>query len=921
MESTTSSSQPVVRTVRTPGIAVVIMSEGEEFSSAVEGVGEQDPDTWLIVVGPDSRSKRGAEEAGLAHRSTFEEAIKAIPADIDYVWVLSGGARPEPGALTALWQVALNHQASLVGSKILATENRERLLSVGSATDLFGVSSSGLDESELDFAQYDVIREVSSLSTVSMLARRRLWAVLAGFDESLPPISAGLDFCQRVRLAGGRVVVAPSSRVLYPSDRFPRSETWRERAGRMRAMFKVYRLMTLVWAIPLDIAINVLEGMYSLVLGRPGRLAGFLAALVWSFGRLPSTISARIRTQKTRGVGDEDLFRYQMSGSVILRDMGYEIGGRIGEVGPGEKTWTAALSSRLRGGAPFGVLLALLYTAAASRSLWIGGLPAGGFSFSPGDDPVGVLSAYAGGWNDVGLGTPLPPHPAAVMASGVHWLLLEWSGSQLLLTALALWAGLVGSSRLFRSAGVAAGPSYLGAVVYLLGSAAAMVVSQGYWPMVVALGALPWPVVAAVRPWPNGRRHRIGDLAMICLATAVLAAAAPVAAAVPAVVIILGWLAGVGWSFRSIVRAVVGGVIGLSTVGAYLWANASDVWSNGPSWSLPVEWVVWAMVAAAGILALLFGGARLRSAAGLGLALSGVGLWVGQAFSWEVAVGGAALAAVGSGMTASAAVGSVGRQSKGLRRLGGTAALLCGVVVLGLGASVLEGGRAGLPEDQWSGRLDFASSLSDPRAGSRILLIGADGTLPGMERQGEGYSYRLLKAGPPTLEQAWLAPRAVGDLALADVLSRLADSETLRPGELLAPFGVRWVVVDQETGFSENFTAQLDLRILAATEDTVVYENLMARPRSDGPFVGAWESVGPARVQGPQFQGRIRIGDNAHPRWDPEWSQHSWWNTISGAQGTGYFTPYPMGRALGWWGAVALIVLTGLVWWGRGAFR
>ena len=179
----------------------------------------------------------------------------------------------------------------------------------------------------------------------------------------------------------------------------------------------------------------------------------------------------------------------------------------------------------------------------------------------------------------------------------------------------------------------------------------------------------------------------------------------------------------------------------------------------------------------------------------------------------------------------------------------------------------------------------------------------------------------MLKAGPPTLEQAWLAPPAVGDQALEETLSRLASSGTLRPGELLAPFGVRWVVVDRDTGFTGNLTGQVDLRILAASEDTVVYENLVARPRSSGPFVGAWESVAPDRVEGPEFQGRIRIGDNAHPRWGPQWAQESWWNTIEGAQGAGSFDPYPMGRALGWWGAAALIVLAGLVWWGRGAFR
>lgn len=900
---------------------MVIMAEDGEFQSAVKGVGEQDRDIRLIVVGSDPRTKQRAERSGLRHSPTLDQAIREIPTEVGYVWILAGRARPRPGALAALVQVADTHQVALVGSKILSTEDREQLLSVGSATDLFGVPSSGLDESELDFAQYDVIREVSSHPTVSLLGRRRLLALLGGFDDSIPPVSQGLDFCQRVRLAGGRVVVAPSSRVLYPPDRFPRYGSWKERAGRMRAMFKVYRIMTLAWAIPLDVLINLVEGMFSLVRGRPGRLLGFVSAMGLSVWRLPSTVSARLKSQRIRQVGDEDLFRYQMSGSVILRDLLSELGGKMGGPGPDETSWAQAITARVRKGAPFALLLSLLYLAAASRGLWVGGLPAAGFAFSVGDDPTGLLSAFAGGWNETGLGTTLPPHPVVALAAGFQWLLVNWPGSQLLMTAVVLWAGLIGASRLFRSTGIGAGPSYAGAVVYLLGSATASVLSEGYWPALIAAGALPWSVVAVVRSWPENWRERIGDLAMACLACSVLAAASPVAVAVPVLVVIVGRLSGIGWSWWTVARILAGAMVGLLTVSAYLWANAFDVWSNGPSLTWEVEWLFWAGVGLAGTLALLFGGSRLRTAAGMGLALSGAGLWVGSAPYWEVAVAGAALAAVGSGLVASAAVDAGGKGGGGRSRFGGMVALVCGVALLGFTVPVLESGKAGLPSDRWGGRLDFAASLSDPGARSRILLIGPEGSLPGMEREGDGFSYRLLRAGAPTLEQAWLAPPALGDQALAEVLSELSVSRSLRPGERLAPFAVRWVMVSQDTGFSERLTAQVDLRVLAATEEAVVYENLVALPRAGRASGAAWDSVAPDRVEGPRSGGRIRIADNAHPRWGPGWSQESWWNTISGQEGAGYFNPYPMGRVLAWLGAIAMIALAGLVWWGRGAFR
>ena len=900
---------------------MVLMAEGDPLESPVDRVAEKDWITRLIVVGKDPGAKREADRLGALHRETLDAVARALPADVEYVWILAGRARPEPGALTALVQVAVNHQVALVGSKILSSEDSERLLSVGSATDIFGVTFSGLDDSELDFAQYDVVREVSNLSPVSLLIRRRLLAVLGGFDETLPPVSAGLDLCQRVRLAGGRVVVAPSSRVRYPPQVFPRFAGWRERAGRMRAMFKAYRLLTLAWAIPLDVLLNIAEGLFSLVLGRPGRLAGFLAAVGWNVWGFPSAVSNRLRAQKFRAVGDEDIFRYQVSGSVTLREVGSEIGRRIGDFGPEEKSWAVALTSRLRRGAPLAVLLAFIYVAAASRNLWLVGLPSVGFTFPPGDDPAGVLAAYAGGWNGTGLGSSLPPHPAAALAAFADWLTLEWSGSQVLVTGIALLAGLLGSARLFRSMGVASTGSYAGAAVYLLGSATASVLAHGYWPAVVALGVLPWSVSAAARPWPDRWRARIGDLAAVSLACALLAASAPVAVAAPLAIVFLGCAAGVGWSWWSVPRALLGAAVGLSAVGTYLWANDLDVWSHGPSLTWEADWVYWGGVAVAGLLAVTFGGTRLRGAAGLGLALSGAGLWVGHLTEWELALAGAVLAAAGAGTTVAASVAAGLREGEERRRMGGLLALAVGVVMLGFTLPTLEGGRAGMPEDRWSDRLDFASSLADPGHGSRLLLIGEEGSLPGMEREGEGFSYRLMKAGSPTLEQAWLPPPEVGDRALAEVVARLSESRPLRPGELLAPFGVRWVVVSQDTGFSAHLSGQVDMRILSESADAVVYENLVALPRSDGPYVGAWDSVAPDRVEGLEFQGRIRIGDNAHPRWGPDWAQHSWWTTISGSEGAGSFTPDPVERRLGWWGGGLLIALAGLVWWGRGASR
>ena len=77
--------------------------------------------------------------------------------------------------------------------------------------------------------------------------------------------------------------------------------------------------------------------------------------------------------------------------------MGSEIGRRIGDFGPEDKSWAAVMTSRLRQGAPLAALLSLLYLAAASRNIWLSGLPSVGFTFAPGDDPAGGAVRLRGG--------------------------------------------------------------------------------------------------------------------------------------------------------------------------------------------------------------------------------------------------------------------------------------------------------------------------------------------------------------------------------------------------------------------------------------------------------------------------------------------------------------------------------------------
>ena len=199
--------------------------------------------------------------------------------------------------MLALLRETGRHDASVAGSKVLIEGSDDRLDSVGEATDVFGEPYSGLDPEELDLEQYDVVREVAFVSPISMLVRRDLLSGLGGLDPELSLDAAGLDLSQRARLAGGRVIVVPSSEVFHPLDCPDHQPGWRQQAGRQRAMLIAYKPVTLSWVLPTGFLAGLADGLGQLLLGRLRPLLATVFGWVWNMGMLPSTFRRPPRPQ------------------------------------------------------------------------------------------------------------------------------------------------------------------------------------------------------------------------------------------------------------------------------------------------------------------------------------------------------------------------------------------------------------------------------------------------------------------------------------------------------------------------------------------------------------------------------------------------------------------------------------------------
>lgn len=900
--------------------------------------------TRIVVVGGGDAGREAAEGANVIEDASAEPGsddavdlsgptewlpdvgtlLESLDAATTHLWLLSSGAVPRPDALRALVDESLRVDAGIAGSKLVDLSDPDRLVSVGMATDVFGAPYTGLDEGEIDAGQYDVVRDVAAVDGSSMLIRRDLARGLRGPDRQLAPEAAAIDLCQRARIRGGRIVVVPSSEVMVPTR--TRSD-WREEAGQIRSIMKVYSPLTLLWALPLRFLVGLLEAVVAPFLGR-WTLFRWIRAWAWNVVKLPSTIGSRLAARHNRVAGDEELFRYQLRGSADLRDIFADAGARLRARLPGDETVTLTDLGRDLGQPAFVVgVLALVFVGVATRTLW-NGFPAVGYSLPLPDSASSLLGAYAGGWNPGGFGSidPLPPFVA--LAGAVQTI--TFGNPDLaagVLIAGAFLSGIWGMTRLLRTWGVEAVPGAVAGFILVAGPAARAIGAGTGLGTIVALGILPWALRVPLARWPKTRRSAIGRVAATAWVSALLGLASPLLLVVPFAALVL--LAMLTPTMASPWRAA-----GVSLVGTALaipvllpWLGAADLLAyiavGEAYWEPGIYLAVAAGVAL--LAAVISSPPRLAQVAGWGGVIAGVGGLLARTGDLgpgrEVELAGIAMASLGSAIFCGVLFESIREVDlvKGWRRV------LAGIGFVGAAAVALSAvlvflpGRAGLPSDQLGDAMGFTAAINDTdTASSRVLLIGPEDTLPGESRTVMGAGYRVVSAPVPNLWEAWLPDDlSSADLALEDVLVQLVEGESFRAGELLSQFGIRWVIFMGESPLDTVLAGQLDLvpleglrRLTFASEAEVATRAMAA----DGT---AWHRIDNHYVGDTATDTSVFIAEAANGRWSPDWSQDGWGNSLDGADGEIVFEPISSRRTEASIGLGLFVILVMLSLWGR----
>jgi GT2 family glycosyltransferase len=825
-----------------------------------------------------------------ARRSGYGAAVNAAveladqahrqPADVEWLWLLHDDSAPDPDALRRLLAaVDANDSVAIAGPKVRGWTRSGELVEVGITVGASGRRETGLERHELDQGQHDGRRDVLAVGTAGMLIRRDVWDQLGGFDPGLPMFRDDLDLGWRANLAGHRVIVVPEA-VIHHAEAsahgLRQAAAVRQRVYRAdrRSAMRVMLANAPVYSVPwrwLRLLVGSLLRAFGLLLGKAAteafdELVAAGSVLLNPFA-LASARRARARTRTVPAGSIRGLLAPRMSG--VLH--GYEVVAGVLARTTDHTVFGPASSGALESGpvsdeaedlvaGPGRVrtvltdprtqisLLLTLVSLIAFRALAFGDGVLQGGALLPASDASSLWTAYASGWHEVGVGSPLsaPPYLVPVAALGTVLLGKAWLAVELLfilsvplsgLVAFAILGRLVSNQRI----------RVLAAVGYALLPAVTGGIATGRLGVVVAAWMLPltgWATASALGLGPEARRRdgrpggslsrAWGAGILLAFLVAFVPAAWPLALISTAAAVVLyrphsvrvwarfaavmvtpalllaPWI---GRIYRHPAAWLLG--TGAPVPGTDTSAGAPPVWhlavANPGGPGVPAAWVTLPLLAA-GVIALLRSDRRRLIAAawvvaGTGLA-AGAAVWgrtvVPPSLGWAVPVWtGLSSLLVGGGLILAAAVGADGMRPRvaayrfGWRQAG--AALLSGVTILVplvlVGSWVVDGVHGDLARGPADVLPAYVVATGQTPGLPRAVLLqdsppGSPGATVGATTSA------LVSAQGRQLGDADVAGPATQTAALRSALASLLSGQgSIADVQTLARYGVGFVVV------------------------------------------------------------------------------------------------------------------------------
>ncbi|MEQ1786424.1 MAG: glycosyltransferase family 2 protein [Acidimicrobiales bacterium] len=777
-----------------------------------------------------------------------------------------------PDGVRIMVEEAFRSNAAVVGPKLVEWDNPRRLMQVGQGMDHAGYGVPLVERGELDQSQRDAVRDVFTVPGPCTLVRADLFEEIGGFDEGITDFLDDVSLCWRAHVAGARVIVAPDAVARHRDElaqRVGHDERRRLQARhRLRLVLSCYGPVGLVRAVVQTVVLNLAELAYALVAGRRRRVGDVVSAWTWNLRRIGELRVARRQVRGFRRVPDREVRQTMSRGSARLSQF------LRGQIGRGEDRFTGlARSSRGVAGAFgagttrasvtvwAGVAVVLL---AGSRHLLTRGVPAVGEMVALSESPFDMLRSWFSGWRSAGLGSESPA-PTAFGLLGVLGLASAGALGLLrtILTVGLLPLGAFLAYRLPRPTG-SRWAQITCLLVYVTVPLPYNALAAGQWgalvlyaaaPLIVGMlarasGVPPFGVAPESGRWSRSWRTQALALGLVIALTSTVLPVAVVIVVAMALAISLGGIVATNLtgSLKMIGVAVGGAVVAVvlhlpwsldfllpgttasSLTGVPRASAPSDLpallrFEVGDLGSAPIGWCFLAAAA----LPLLIARSERHAWAVRGWTLAVVSFsaaWAGQRGTFPFALPPVDVllvpAAVGLALAAAMGVSAFEVDLPGYR-FGwrqiasgiAAAAVLAGIIPV-LGASF--DGRWSMPAGDHARALAFIDAENDTTP-FRVLWIGDPAAMPlaGWALE-DGLAYGTTDDGAPTVENLWVGSDDGRTGLLSDAIGLARTGQTARLGRLLAPMGVRYVVVPERIAPAPFATAELPVPAdLAAT--------------------------------------------------------------------------------------------------------
>jgi GT2 family glycosyltransferase len=900
--TTTADRSPAADAVRTPSVLVVLVTRDASrwLRECLQSLAAQ-THPRLGVLAVDNGSTDGTlellgqalgeqrvialgENRGIA--GALSAAMQLGPAQAaDYVLLVHDDAALAPEAVVRMLEAAEGirgvERVGVVGPKVVDWDDPRILREVGRSTDRFGHPYTPLQEGERDQGQYDRVLEVLFVSSAVMLISQEAWQRTGAFDERLDGHHDDLDFCWRARVAGFRVLMTPLATARHrgatgrgerQEHRHRSSRYYSERAA-LATMLKNYRLLTLLWLVPVYLVLGLARLIFLAVSRRFEDAYDVVASWGWNLLRLPGTFRRRIRAQRVRAMNDRGVRRFMASTLRLPRwfeqaeeflDEGLE---ELEDEELGRPLPRRAASIAAGHPVLLGSVAAIALAALAVRHFVGPEVLSGGALATFPEQAQAFFRELVSGVRTTVLGGPQGASPSLAGLGTSSWVAFGSPAlaQKALLGAVVPLAG-VAMYRAMARETASPGPAVVAAASYALCGLSLWAFSEGRLDLLVAVALLPlvWDRLDAAfgRSGPERRlRFAVGLGVALAIAVSFLPAVV-----LPAGAFLIAHLLGGRRRGRGVALVLLSATAGallafpvlLAAAGDPAAATSSVVGLDDP-WKVlrlvpgegPGTWIAAAFLPLAAIVCFAGVGQEQRGRAWRAM----VAAIVCTGLAWASARGllpepitnapaylaGAALAEAALVAYGLATFGSrLGRHAFGVRQLG--VALLAVVLGVGLGAQALQVtlaewavGPGGLPaawpviDSTQPG--EFRILWLGRPTGERFLAPGGDPI--GFAEAGEAsVRFGLTDRGGSSALDTGRGRSGPGYEELRAALGELLAGDTQHAGALLGPLGVRFLVAaegDLPAATVARLDAQLDLDLVPAG-GLVIYRNAAVLP-------------------------------------------------------------------------------------------